>query len=168
MAISSPTSSSPLTLLSAEEEGYAGHSAFTVPDENNFPGNRTFVVNFIDQTDLYNALFNVLAPSSSRDGFTSGMTIVNALTQVLFTRPDIPATLQNMATGMSNVMMSGPNSELVGGKAYADEVYIQVNWPWLALSVILEVIMVASLVSTVYQTQKDPPVCLEIVSFTSH
>lgn len=31
------TSSSPLSLLSAEAEGYAGHSTFTVPDDNNFP-----------------------------------------------------------------------------------------------------------------------------------
>lgn len=148
------TSSSPLTLLSSKEEGYAGHSTFTVPDDNDFPGNRTFVVNFIDQSGLFNALFNVLAPSSSRDGLNSGMTVVNALTQVLFTRPDIPATLQNMATGMSNVMMSGPNSELVSGTAYGDEVYIQVNWPWLALSVVLEVIMGVFLASTVHQTHK--------------
>lgn len=148
------TSTSPLTLLSAKEEGYAGHSTFTVPDGNIFPGNRTFVVNFIDQSGLYNALFNVLAPSTSRDGLNSGMTIVNALTQVLFTRPDIPATLQNMATGMSNVMMSGPNSELVNGTAYGDEVYIEVNWPWLALSIVLEVNMGAFLASTVYQTHK--------------
>lgn len=82
------------------------------------------------------------------------MTIENALTQVLFTRPDVPATLQNMATGMSNVMMSGPNSELVSGKAYGDEVYIQVNWPWLALSVVLEIIMALFLAGTVYQTHK--------------
>lgn len=147
-------STSALTLLSAEEEGYAGHSTFIVPDGDDFPGNRTFVVNFIDQTGLYNALFNVLAPSTSRGGLTSGMTIENALTQVLFTRPDVPATFQNMATGMSNVMMSGPNSELVSGKAYGDEVYIQVNWPWLALSVVLEIIMALFLAGTVYQTHK--------------
>ncbi|KAH8770854.1 hypothetical protein F5883DRAFT_666297, partial [Diaporthe sp. PMI_573] len=103
-------STSPLTLLSAEEEGYAGHSTYAVPNGYDFPGNRTFGVNFIDQTGIFNALFNVLAPSTSRDGLTSGMTIENALIQVLFTRPDIPVTLRNMATGMSNVMMSGPNS----------------------------------------------------------
>jgi hypothetical protein len=147
-------STSPLTLLSAEEEGYAGHSTYAVPDGYDFPGNRTFGVNFIDQTGIFNALFNVLAPSTSRDGLTSGMTIENALIQVLFTRPDIPVTLRNMATGMSNVMMSGPNSELVSGTAYGDEVYIQVNWPWLALSVALEVVMVVFLANTVYETHR--------------
>lgn len=148
------TSTSPLTLLSAKDEGYAGHSTFTVPDGNKFPGNRTFVTNYIDQTGIFNALFNVLAPSTSRGGLTSGMTIEHALIQVLFTRPDVTITLQNMATGLSNVMMSGPNSELVSGTAYGDEVYIQVNWPWLALSIVLEVIMGAFLASTVYQTHK--------------
>lgn len=148
------TSTSPLTLLSAKKEGYAGHSTFTVPDGNKFPGNKTFVTNFIDQTGIFNALFNVLAPSTSRDGLTSGMTIENALIQVLFTRPDVTITLQNMATGLSNVMMSGPKSELVSGTAYGDEVYIQVNWPWLALSIALEVIVGAFLASTVYQTHR--------------
>ncbi|KAG8159745.1 hypothetical protein KVR01_010382 [Diaporthe batatas] len=144
----------PFTLVSAEDDKYGGHSTLSVPDGNDFPGNNTFVTNFIDQRDIFNALFNVLAASTPRSGLEFGMTVENALLQVLYTRPNVTETLQNMATGISNLMMSGPNSEVVNGTAYIDETYIQINWPWLTLSVVLEAMMGALLATTVYHTHR--------------
>lgn len=66
---------------------------------------------------------------------------------------DVPAALNNLATGTTYKMMSGPNATQALGLVTEYQIYIHVQWPWLSLSIALVLIAVMLLVMTIVKTQ---------------
>ncbi|PSR99076.1 hypothetical protein BD289DRAFT_479663 [Coniella lustricola] len=114
----------------------------TVQDED-FPGNRIFTINYFD----FEYIIQVL---ELFDTTTSSMSYADAL----YYSGDVPATMQNIATGMSYHMLSGPNATTVTGDVFAIEAYIQVNRAWIILTIILSCSSALVLIAVIVQTHK--------------
>lgn len=76
---------------------------------------------------------------------------VNSLYQM---NDDVPTGLDNLATGTTYNMMSGPNATQALGLVTKYQTYIHVQWPWLSLSIALVVVSVILLAMTIYRTRK--------------
>jgi hypothetical protein len=50
---------------------------------------------------------------------------------------DIPKTFDNIAQSLTNQIRSGPQSLNITGEVWRNELYMSVDWPWLAYPVAL-------------------------------
>jgi hypothetical protein len=60
---------------------------------------------------------------------------------------DIPKTFDNIARSLTNQIRSGPQSLNIPGDVWRNELYMSVDWPWLAYPVALLVAVSTSLAS---------------------
>ena len=61
---------------------------------------------------------------------------------------DIPKTFDNIARSLTSQIRSGPQSLNITGKLWRNELYMSVDWPWLAYPVGLLVTVRTSLART--------------------
>ena len=78
---------------------------------------------------------NVTVPLKWADRQEISDSSSNALT-ALSESPDIPMTMDNVASAMTNYFRNSSNATVVG-QAGQSEVYICVTWPWIALPALL-------------------------------
>ncbi|KAI0975065.1 hypothetical protein F4678DRAFT_360450 [Xylaria arbuscula] len=110
-------------------------------------GNNSFSINYLDGENMATTLtsiFDVLndVPPDQQIGPLA-----------LYSSPDIPATLDNVAKGMTYRMMSGPNSTTTYGEVYGTQTYMRVRWPWITLPVALAVGSTFCLISVIVMTR---------------
>ncbi|KAI0907301.1 hypothetical protein F4823DRAFT_626437 [Ustulina deusta] len=111
-------------------------------------GNNSFRINYLDgenMADILTSVFDFLGqvPTSQQIG-----------PQALYSSPDIIATMDNVAKGMSYRMMSGPNSTTTHGAVYGTQTYIRVRWPWIALPAALAVASSFCLIAVIVMTRQ--------------
>lgn len=112
--------------------------------DDTFPGNRTFELNYYDLN--YMAVCLKIFNSDETGQFSS-------YSKALYNSPNLTQTMENIATGMSYRMLSGPNATAVEGEVFAVQTYIHVHWAWLALTVSLLVIACLFFLAVMIQTQ---------------
>jgi hypothetical protein len=83
-----------------------------------------------------------------------------ALTRLLPYNPWIHAHnvtqhMERLATAITNTIRSTTSKEMVYGRAYSKEHYVQVRWQWLALPLSLLLLSLGFLVATVLKTSRE-------------
>lgn len=116
--------------------------------EEEFPGNRTFTINHFDVDSIISALVTIY-------GNKDGSAIENSFTVALYNSPNISRTVENIATGMSYRMLSGPNATTVLGGVIAVQTYIRIRWPWLLLMAVLEIFTCLLLTLVIVATSRE-------------
>ena len=111
--------------------------------DGSFPGNKTFELNYYD----LNYMSECLTIFDMEDGIPS------SYIAALYNSPNITKTMENIATGMSYRMLSGPNATAVEGEVFAVQTYIHVHWAWLTLTVALVLIACIFFITVIIQTQ---------------
>ncbi|KAI0534584.1 hypothetical protein GGR58DRAFT_482345 [Xylaria digitata] len=111
-------------------------------------GNNSFRIYYIDGKNMANILTSVFV--------VSGQIAANQQIgpSALYDSTNIPATMDNVAKGMSYRMMSGPNSTTTHGEVYGTQTYIRVRWPWIALPVALVVASSFCLIAVIVLTRQ--------------
>lgn len=109
-----------------------------------FPGNKTFGLNYYDM-NFMSVCLDIF--DSSRNGQAS------SYNKAVYNSPNLTRTMENIATGMSYRLLSGPNATTVEGEVFAVQTYIHVHWAWLALTVTLLLIACIFLLTVMFQTQ---------------
>jgi hypothetical protein len=61
---------------------------------------------------------------------------------------DIPKTFNNIAQSLTNQIRIGPQSLNIAGQVWRTELYMSVDWPWLAYPVALLTAVCTSLIKT--------------------
>jgi hypothetical protein len=110
-------------------------------------GNNSFRVNYLDGENIATILASVFTSGQIPSGQQIGAV-------ALYSSPDIIATMDNVAKGMSYRMMSGPNSTTVYGEVYSTQTYIRVRWPWITLLVALDVASSFCLIAAIIMTRQ--------------
>ncbi|KAI1350086.1 hypothetical protein F5Y01DRAFT_305656 [Xylaria sp. FL0043] len=111
-------------------------------------GNNSFQINYLDgenMADILTSVFGVLGDVAANQQ-------IGPL--ALYSSPDIIATVDNVAKGMSYRMMSGPNSTVTFGEVYGTETYMRVRWPWITLPVALAVASSLCLIAVIVMTRQ--------------
>ncbi|KAI0435269.1 hypothetical protein F5Y09DRAFT_293549 [Xylaria sp. FL1042] len=111
-------------------------------------GNNSFQINYLDgenMAEILSSVFNVVGeiPENQQIGPLA-----------LYSSPDIMATVDNVAKGMSYRMMSGPNSTTTYGDVYETQTYMRVRWPWITLLVALVVASSFCLIAVIVMTRQ--------------
>jgi len=68
---------------------------------------------------------------------------------------NITQHMERMATSITNAMRSSDSSDMVFGKAFDNDVYVQVTWGWLSLPLCLLLVSCVFLVSTVIKSATE-------------
>lgn len=122
-----------------------GYNTFTLADGNSgIDWNRTFTINYND----HNTISSYLA-----DFFTTSDQ--DATARALTLSPNIPQTIANIATSMTNNIRQGVNATASLGTATTTEAYIHVNWNWLLLPLIVVVTGVLLLIFSIVLNLKS-------------
>lgn len=119
---------------------YYTYEALDPTFPRNSSGNNTYVLNSLDKDGI---LANI------QELFGTNYT-AESLYQA---RDNIPAALDDFATGMTYNMMSGPNATLSYGVVLENMTYIHVQWPWLALCAAMIILSTMFLAVTIAKTQ---------------
>jgi hypothetical protein len=61
----------------------------------------------------------------------------------------------NLATSLTNAMRSSSSNEMIPGRAYQSEVYVDIRWAWLTFPFILLILSLVFLVATIVKTSGD-------------
>lgn len=113
--------------------------------ERGFPGNTTYEINLFDLRVMVKALSEVYNPGSpGSDSFAAA----------LYNSPNLTRTVENIATGMSYRMLSGPNATAVTGEVFAVQTYMRTHWAWLSLAATLEVLTILFLLVVIFATSR--------------
>ncbi|KAI1435306.1 hypothetical protein GGR50DRAFT_657839 [Xylaria sp. CBS 124048] len=112
-------------------------------------GNNSYVINYQDSGNMDKILVSI---------FENTDTVLVGNDQIgptaLYSSPDIKATMDNIAKGMSYRMMSGPNMTTIHGEVYTEATYIQVRWPWVALPAALTVASSICLIAVIIMARQ--------------
>ncbi|KAL3440406.1 hypothetical protein BJX65DRAFT_314826 [Aspergillus insuetus] len=99
---------------------------------------------FPEQTSKGNFIVEAMFPfgeTSDTTGFTTDALIAGNLSRIV----------EDIAFGITERIRTGPNSTISNGVAYQAETYIDVNWPWITLPVLVvigaAVLLVCSIIS---------------------
>ncbi|KAI0453824.1 hypothetical protein F5B21DRAFT_515102 [Xylaria acuta] len=87
--------------------------------------NNSFRINYLDGENIDSILSSMFTISNQ---LPANQQIGAA---ALYSSPDIIATMDNVAKGISYRMMSGPNSTTIHGEVYTTQAYMKVVWPWI-------------------------------------
>jgi hypothetical protein len=68
---------------------------------------------------------------------------------------DIAKTFDNIAQSLTNQIRSGPQSLKINGQVLRTELYMSVDWPWLAYPVALLTAVRTSLIETIVVSEQD-------------
>jgi hypothetical protein len=132
--------------LGLPEERYTRNATWMSPfniSENakDFDGpNRTFTINTNDHKTLQEWLTDTLFRTQNQE----------AVARALFSQPDIPQVVANIATSMTNNIRGARNATMVEGIAFREETYIHVDWAWLVLPGIVVLMGVVLLAATAW------------------
>ncbi|KAI0813785.1 hypothetical protein GGR55DRAFT_545392 [Xylaria sp. FL0064] len=110
--------------------------------------NNSFQINYLDgenMADILTSVFSVLGDVAANQQ-------IGPL--ALYSSPDIIATVDNVAKGMSYRMMSGPNSTVTFREVYGTETYMRVRWPWITLPAALAVASSLCLITVIVMTRQ--------------
>lgn len=111
-------------------------------------GNNSFKIQYLDGENIASILTSVFTIRSQ----VAANQQIGAV--ALYSSPDIPATLDNVARGMSYRMMSGPNATTTHGAVYSTETYMRVRWPWITLPIALALASLSCLISVMILTRQ--------------
>ncbi|KAI1177003.1 hypothetical protein F4777DRAFT_544248 [Nemania sp. FL0916] len=109
--------------------------------------NNSFKISYLDGENILSILTSIFTisnglPASQQIGATA-----------LYSSPDVMATIDNIAKGMSYRMMSGPNSTTVHGEVYTTEAYMKVVWPWITPLIFVVAASAICLIAVVFMTR---------------
>jgi hypothetical protein len=122
-------------------------SPFNIPESaQDFDGpNRTFTINTSDHKTLQGWLTGTLFKTQNQE----------AVARALFSQPDIPQVVANIATSMTNNIRGARNATMVEGIAFREETYIHVNWSWLVLPGVVVLMGVVLLAATMWSSRAE-------------
>lgn len=126
-------------------EGTNFSRVYTATDAD-FLGNDTFEINPLDQQAMELTLSTIWYSGESSNG------VPYFWNSAYLAGPNISQTLQDMATGITYNMMSGPSATLSRGSLLESKVFIRVRWEWLSLSIITVAGSIALLCITIWKT----------------
>lgn len=135
-------------VLTTDDFGPEGAKATRVYTATNpdFLGNGTFEINPGDQQAMELTLSTIWYSGESSNG------VPYFWNSVYLASPNITETFQNMATGITYNMMSGPTPTLSRGFLLESRTFIRVRWEWLSLSVITVTGSISLLCITIWKT----------------
>lgn len=116
--------------------------------DDNFPEKVTFRMNYLDNSNMFQLLSDVLFDLHSRNGLSSASEVA------LHNAESIPAVLDNIATSMSYRMLSGPNSTTLEDIVYSFQTMIFVQWAWLPLPIALYLLACGFLAAVVLASRR--------------
>ncbi|RYC61420.1 hypothetical protein CHU98_g4801 [Xylaria longipes] len=110
--------------------------------------NNSFRINYLDGENIESILMSIFTisnelPANQQIGASA-----------LYSSPDVIATIDNVAKGISYHMMSGPNSTTVHGEVYSTQAYMSVHWPWITPLVVVVVASAFCLIAVILITRK--------------
>lgn len=121
----------------------------------NFPGNQTFTIAMQDHRFVWDILSSAFQSSDDSTTGLSSANVGNFIFTTLYDSPDLVATMEKIAVSMSNRMLVNPNATAVYGGVFGEQTIIRVQWWWMSLPVVLELIATVFFVVTVTQTHKS-------------
>ncbi|KXT07967.1 hypothetical protein AC579_8598 [Pseudocercospora musae] len=110
-------------------------------------------INIQDESLVSDSMLQILEHDLSNDHVGA-----TALDQLFWSANDrnVSATLDNIATRMTNALRQGPNSTAVLGEVHYLSTHIKVNWPWLSYPAVLVFLTVVFLIlTTVFSAEKS-------------
>jgi hypothetical protein len=122
-------------------------SPFNIPETaRDFDGpNRTFTINTNDLKTLQSWLAETFFRTQNQE----------AVARALYSQPDIPQVVANIATSMTNNIRGARNATIVEGIAFREETYIHVNWSWLILPGVVVLMGVVLLAATMWSSRGE-------------
>ncbi|KAI4596538.1 hypothetical protein KJ359_005294 [Pestalotiopsis sp. 9143b] len=118
---------------------------YTVLDTT-FKYNQTFYINYLDVNNLKDKLEDAFKPAEPN--------IVALSSVALYISQDIPISIANISTAISDRMLSGPNATEIAGRVLAQVTFISVQWAWMSLPAALVVASCASLAVVMLLTRR--------------
>ena len=86
-------------------------------------------------------------------GSAGSYTVSNIIIDGFNASSDIPMTMDNIATALTNYFRDSSNNT-VTGKAGKSEFYIHVNWPWITLPALLVIAGTTFLLLAMFETKR--------------
>lgn len=137
--------SSPLNYIGRPQNQVDSSIGILEPLDPDFPGNHTYVMNIDNLASMKEAAFDLF-----------GYTILQAasLSDKVIDVADLTSILGGIGNAMTYRIMQGPNSIRVYGNILQNDTFIHVQWVWLSLSLVLEVITTVLLLTTILLTRR--------------
>lgn len=105
-------------------------------------------------TGLINNSFRINYLDGENIAFILKSVIMQTGETALYSSPDIIATMDNIARGMSYRMMDGLNSTTIHGEVYTSLAYVTVRWPWITPLVVIVLASAFCLSAVIHLTHK--------------
>ncbi|KOC17307.1 hypothetical protein AFLA70_821g000091 [Aspergillus flavus AF70] len=105
------------------------------PAGGDFPEQAMFAVHGADLTKIHKLLQQIFIAEAMLP-FGDRTDLTGATTDVLIAG-NLSRIVENIALGITERIRTGPNSTDSNGVAYQSETYINVNWPWITLPVLV-------------------------------
>lgn len=118
---------------------------YTVLDTT-FKYNQTFYINYLDVNNLKDKLEDAFKPAEPN--------IVALSSVALYISQDIPTSIANISTAITDRMLSGPNATEIAGRVLAQVTFISVQWGWMSLPAALVVASCAFLAAVMLLTHR--------------
>ncbi|KAL2275239.1 hypothetical protein FJTKL_02183 [Diaporthe vaccinii] len=137
------------TVLTSDDFGPEGAKTsriYTATDPD-FLGNGTFEINPLGQQAMELTLSTIWHSGESNNG------VPYFWNSAYLAGPNISQTLQNMATGITYNMMSGPSATVSRGALLETQTFMRVRWECLSLSVVTVAGSIALLWITIWKTR---------------
>ncbi|ORY17431.1 hypothetical protein BCR34DRAFT_474758 [Clohesyomyces aquaticus] len=68
---------------------------------------------------------------------------------------NITKHLDRLASAMTNVLRSSPNTEMISGLAFNRETFVSVEWAWISVPLLVLILCGAFLASTIWRSSRD-------------
>lgn len=112
-------------------------------DHPSYPGNRSFSYNAIDLDGVKRFFRTVFSPDVGTPYYLS-----------LMDSPDRAETVATISDSMSYAFAYAPSGDKLQGRAFSDELYIKIHWPWIILPLLEVGMSLAFLVCTMIHTRR--------------
>jgi hypothetical protein len=118
---------------------------FNVSEDLNpsFQGNRSFSVQAIDHDGIQRFLYDIFTADNSGPFF---LPLLNSTNR--------SETVASISRSMSYALGQAPSGTQLEGQTISSELYVQVHWPWITLSLVEVTMGIAFLVCTLIHTQR--------------
>lgn len=100
--------------------------------------------------DLHNTLKSLFNATSEMDSDSWDV----QMSKILYNQPDLGKAMDSMATSMTDVMRADPESFTINGKAFQNETYVHVRWPWIILPLMAVVLSILLLIATAIASRR--------------
>ena len=106
--------------------------------DEQWPGNRTYVVNFFDLVNIESILWSFLDYAATGADVGQGASLSSNAITAIQAASNLSEVFQNVSLSMTHHIMSGsPNTTMLEGITQVAKPFIRVRWGWLALPIIL-------------------------------